>query len=365
MSVTIRQVARASGYSVATISRVLNGTGPVREETRRKVMEVVDRLRWSPHVAARSLTTNETKTIGVVLPDIYGEFFSEVIRGIDVTARRHGFHILVSSSHSDQAETAEVLRAMRGRVDGVVVMSPTIPARDLRANLPEGFPVVLLNCVAGDGLASISIDNHGGARAMVRHLAALGHRRIGFIGGPAGNHDAAERRRGWRTALRAAGTTPPPEWETRGDFGEESGLRAAQQLLALSPRPTAVFAANDAMAIGCLAALQEAGIAVPDEMAVAGFDDIPFARYTAPPLTSVHVPIGDLGARAMERLLAAITGSSSSERHETLPTELVIRASCGSGSSAAAARQAGGPRPDPPVQPLAETRTVSMRRKKR
>jgi len=340
LAVTIREVARASGLSVATISRVLNGTGPVRDETRRRVMEAAAQLRWVPHVAARSLNTKETRTIGVVLPDIYGEFFSEVIRGIDVTARRHGYHVLVSSSHSDRAETDEVLGAMRGRVDGVVVMSPTIAARDLKHKLPEDLPAVLLNCVARDGIDSIAIDNQGGARMMVRHLQSLGHRRIAFIAGPAGNRDAAERRRGWRAALRAAGTVPSEGWEAAGAFDEESGFRAARELLELSPRPTAIFAANDAMAIGCLAALQKAGVSVPEEIAVSGFDDIPYARYTAPPLTSVHVPIRDLGAGAMERLLDAIGGGTSHvPQHRLLPTTLVVRASCGAPSGDGAARQ--------------------------
>lgn len=364
MSVTIRQVAHAAGLSVATISRVLNGKGPVREETRRKVREAAAALRWTPHGAARSLTTNETKTIGVVLPDIHGEFFSEVIRGIDVTARRNGFHVLVSSSHSDRAETEDVLRAMRGRVDGVVVMSPTIPARALTENLPADLPVVLLNCVAGKGFDSMSVDNYGGATAMVRHLLALGRRHIAFLAGPAGNHDAAERRRGWRRAVRAAGATPPEGWEIPGDFGEESGFRAARLILELAPRPTAVFAANDAMAIGCLAGLQSAGVSVPEEIAVTGFDDIPFARYSAPPLTTVHVSIGDLGARAMERLLAAIDGGAGhTHQHETLPTSLVVRASCGASRSTAGARPSG-PRPETSI-PEPKQQRDRLRRKNR
>jgi LacI family transcriptional regulator len=331
MNVTIREVARATGLSVATISRVLNGKGPVREETRQKVLEAAARLRWVPHVAARSLTTNETKTIGVVLPDIHGEFFSELIRGIDLSARRRGFHILVSSSHSDRSETEEVLRKMRGRVDGVIVMSPDIAAADLYKNLPEGLPAVLLNCVAGEGFDSISIDNYGGAFAMVRHLASLGHRQIAFITGPSGNHDAAERRRGWREALAASGRPKTGSLEFPGDFSDESGYRAGKKILESAIRPTAVFAANDAMAIGCLSALQESGLRVPDEIALAGFDDIPFARFTAPPLTSVHVSIGEVGARALERLLSAILdGDSHQHQHESLTATLVIRQSCGS-----------------------------------
>jgi LacI family transcriptional regulator len=339
VSVTIREVARATNLSVATISRVLNRKGNVRAETRRRVLAAAEKLHWTPHVAARSLVTSETKTVGVLLPDIYGEFFSEVIRGIDLAARRHGFHVLVSSSHSDRAETEEVLRAMRGRVDGVIVMSPTLPAADLRENLPEGLPAVLLNCVAGKGFDSISIDNYGGAFSMVRHLSSLGHRRIAFIGGPPGNYDAAERRRGWQDGLAASWGASRGAAELDGDFGEESGFGAGKKLLCLSPRPTAVFAANDAMAIGCLAAFQGAGVAVPDDVALAGFDDVPIARFTAPPLTSVRVSIGELGARALERVLAALQhGPGHVHHHETLSTTLVVRESCGARRSLEAGR---------------------------
>ncbi len=330
MSVTIREVAEATGLSVATISRVLNGKGPVREETRQKVMEAAARLRWIPHVAARSLTTNETKTVGVLLPDIHGEFFSEVIRGIDLAARRQGFHVLVSSSHSDRAETGEVLRTMRGRVDGVIIMSPATPAAGLRANMPDGLPAVLLNCVPSKGFDSLAIDNHGGAVSMVRHLISLGHQDIAFLSGPRGNQDSSERRRGWRDAMHEAGIAPRTALEFKGDFSDESGFWAGREILKSSPRPTALFAANDAMAIGCMAAFQEASLSIPHDISIGGFDDIPFARYTAPPLTSVRASIGDLGTRAIARLLNAIgAGPSHSPHHETLGVTLVVRESSG------------------------------------
>jgi LacI family transcriptional regulator len=138
MKVTIRDVARVAGVSVATVSRVFNDSGPVNEETRRRIREVASELRYVPNSAARSLITSRTNTLGVLLPDLYGEFFSEVIRGIDQTAQEHDYHLLVSSSHNDKAEMETALRAMRGRVDGVIVMSPDIDAQVLAANLPEG-----------------------------------------------------------------------------------------------------------------------------------------------------------------------------------------------------------------------------------
>jgi LacI family transcriptional regulator len=336
MSASIKEVALKAGVSIATVSRVLNKTGPVAEETRRRILETIEKLRYVPHGAARSLITNQTDTIGVLLPDLYGEFFSEVIRGVDLAARRSGYHVLVSGFHSDRAEIEAVLRAMRGRVDGVIVLSPDVDAQTLRRNLPETLPVVLLNTpVDGASFDAIQIDNYGGAFAMVRHLAALGHRRIALIKGPAENVDARERLRGYRDALRSLGAELSEGLEIEGDFSEESGYRAGERLLTLAPRPTAVFAANDSMAIGCLLALRAAGVRVPEDMAVAGFDDIPIARYITPALSSVHVPIAELGTRAMERLLHAVERKNEHERRqETVVTTLVVRGSCGGGAAA-------------------------------
>ncbi|HKI04406.1 MAG TPA: LacI family DNA-binding transcriptional regulator [Thermoanaerobaculia bacterium] len=335
MSSSIREVALKAGVSIATVSRVLNNTGPVAEETRGRILEAIDKLRYVPHGAARSLITRQTETAGVLLPDLYGEFFSEVIRGVDLAARRSGFHVLVSGFHSDRAEIEAVLRAMRGRVDGLIVLSPDVDAQTLQRNLPETLPVVLLNTplhkpVAGAAFDAINVDNRGGAFAMVRHLAGLGHRRIAFLQGPAENADAQERLRGYRDALRSLGAEASPVLELKGDFSEESGYRAGRRLLALAPRPTAVFAANDSMAIGCLFALREAGVRVPGEVALAGFDDIPIARYITPSLSSVHVPIAEMGTRAMERLLHAVASKNEHERRqETVATTLVVRGSCG------------------------------------
>ena len=343
MSASIKEVALKAGVSIATVSRVLNGKGPVAEETRRRILEVASRLGYAPHAMARSLITKKTGTLGVLLPDLYGEFFSEVIRGVDLAARKSGYHVLVSGFHSDRAEIEAVLRAMRGRVDGVIVLSPDVDAQTLRRNLPETLPVVLLNTpVDGASFDAIQIDNYGGAFAMVRHLVALGHRRIALIEGPAENVDARERLRGYRDALRSVGAELAEGLEIEGDFSEESGYRAGEHLLALAPRPTAVFAANDSMAIGCLFALRAAGVRVPEEMAVAGFDDIPIARYITPSLTSVHVPIAELGTRAMERLLHAVESKNEHERRqETVATTVVVRGSCGGAAAPASSIQKG------------------------
>jgi LacI family transcriptional regulator, galactose operon repressor len=329
--VTIKDVARAAGVSVATVSRVLNASGPVADATRNRIHRVAAEMRFIPNGAARSLSTRRTGTLGVVLPDLYGEFFSEVIRGLDQAAQAQGFHLLLSSSHNDREDIDAALRAMRGRVDGLVVMSPHIDAAVLTANLHDSVPAVLLNSPLQSGeFDALRVDNFGGAREIVAHLAAHGHRRIAIIRGPEANHDAAERLRGYHAALAEAGIGPDPTLELAGDFTEEAGFRAAEALLATDPRPDAVFAANDSMAIGLISALRRAGVSVPRDMAVGGFDDIPICRYLTPPLSSVRVPIAELGARAMQQLVLAVAGENRHQRIDaTLPTELVIRDSCG------------------------------------
>ncbi len=329
MPATIRDVAKAAGVSVATVSRALNGVDKVLPDTRARVLAAAATLRFTPSGAARSLITRRTDTVGALLPDLFGEYFSELIRGIDQAARARRLHLLVSSSHGDASEAAAALRAMNGRVDGLIVMSPHADAAFLAQNLPAKLPAVLVNSgVDLPGYAAYSVDNFGGAKAMTRHLVGRGFERIAFIGGPAGNHEARERRRGYKAGLRRG----VHEIVFDGDFTEESGWAAGRRIAQAEPRPDAVFAANDMMAIGCMAALADAGLRVPEDVAVAGFDDIPVARYLSPPLSTVRVGIADLGRRALEGLVAALEDPpAAAARRETMPTELVIRKSCARG----------------------------------
>jgi LacI family transcriptional regulator len=326
-NVTIRDVAAKAGVSVATVSRVFNRKGPIREDTIRRVRDVAEEMQYVPHAGARSLSTRSTRTIGVVLPDLHGEFFSEVIRGIDLAARQNGYHLLLSGSHSDREEMRAVVHAVRGLVDGLIVMSPDLEPSALLADLPTGVDVVMLNSRV-DGRPSITIDNSGGAREVVRHLRSLGHERIAFIAGPPHNADAEQRRRGFRTETRASGIE---SIELPGDFTETSGHAAGQKILDQSPRPTAVFAANDSMALGALSAFREAGLRVPEDIAIVGFDDIPIARFLTPPLTTVRVEIAELGRRAVNHVVNALAkGGDGAKKRDVIRTTLVVRESCGS-----------------------------------
>lgn len=329
---TIKDVAREAGVSVATVSRVFNDSSLVSEATRQVVRDVAGRLNYWPNGAARSLITNRTQAIGVLLPDLFGEFYSEVLRGMDCTARRAGLHLLVSSSHADTNEVVAAIRTMRGRIDGLIVMAPDVDARSVIGPNSIGLPLVLIDPGPEvEGCSAISIANYDGARALIAHLLALGHRRIATITGPPRNTDAQQRLKGYRDALRAGGAHWSAELEIAGDFSEPSGYEAVGRLLALSPRPSAVFAANDYMAIGVLGALSDEGIRVPEDIAVAGFDDIAMSRYLNPPLTTVHVDAYRLGERAVERFLdAAKPDRPEAGELEVLPTTLVVRSSCGS-----------------------------------
>lgn len=326
MSVTIKDVAREAKVSVATVSRALNGHENVADAVRKRVLRVAGELRYSPHHAARSLSSRRTHTIGVVLPDLYGEFFSELVRGIDQVARERGLHLLVSSYHGNPEEQGAALLAMRGRVDGLLVMSPFVGnAAFLTENLSPAIPAVLMNTdLPSGGHVAVRIDNYGGARAMTDHLLASGHRRIAFIAGPEDNFDARERLRGYRDAL-AAGLPEAEPWVLAGDFDEASGDCAGRALLAGQSRPDAVFAANDMMALGCLYAFNQAGVQVPEDISLAGFDDIPLARYVHPALTTMRVDIADLGGRALRALLDPEREQNASSTQAPLAPELVVR----------------------------------------
>jgi LacI family transcriptional regulator len=329
VAATIKDVARRARVSIASVSRTLNNSGAVAPAIRARVLRAARTLKYTPHAGARSLITRRTHTVGVLLPDIHGEYFSELIRGADRAARERGLHLLVSSAHGSSAEAAAALRSMNGRVDGLLVMSPHLEGAALGEALPPGLPAVLMNTRDPVGCHPVlAVDDFGGARSMTRHLAASGYRRIAHLRGPASNFESLERLRGYRAGLTAARLGRP--WILEGDFTEGSGYLAGRALAASRDRPDAVFAANDMMAIGCLFALTEAGLRVPVDVAVTGFDDIPLARFVSPPLTTVRVDIASMGRRALERLLEGIAEPRERARStETLPVELVVRASCG------------------------------------
>jgi LacI family transcriptional regulator len=322
---TIRDVARTAGVSVATASRALNGHLNVTEGVRKRVTDAAAQLNYIPHSGARSLTRQRSDAIGVVLPDLFGEYFSELVRGIDSVAHQAGLQLLLSNMHGSAQGTAMAIRAMRGRVDGLLIMPPESDPAYLASSLPPGLPTVLINYPPGHvDVPSVAIDNYSGARAMTESLLERGYRKIAHISGPRDNRDARERLRGFIDAMReSAGELSA--LILPGDFTEEAGAEAARLIIAGNMAVDAVFAANDMMAVGCLAILREAGIIVPDQIAVAGFDDIPLARHTYPALSTVEVHIADMGVTAMTLLLAQLRGDDAPPQDHLLQPALMMR----------------------------------------
>ncbi len=281
---TIREVATEAGVSTASVSRALNGDTHVTSATRSRVHAAAARLGYSVNAAARALSTRRTLTIALLHPNVGGEFLAQLVGGIGRAGRRHGYDLLVSNSHDSRASLGETACELRGRVDGVIVWEPDAGVLRLA---PAGLATVVLTGQIDGGsnslVQTLAVDNHGGALRIMQHLLRLGHRRVATIAGPIASHDAAERLRAFANALRVSGLRSPARLIVRGDFSELSGYESTHRLLAARPRPTAIVAANDSMAIGALRALAEAGLSVPGDLAVVGFDDMPAVRFTIRP----------------------------------------------------------------------------------
>ena len=320
----------------------MNDSDGVTASARASVLQAARELNYVPHAAARALITGRTHTIAVLLPDMHGAFFSELIRELDQCAHAHGQSLLVASLHGRLTEAPKVFALIHGQVDGVILMVPFVDAERRLAQLPFTVPTVLLNAPGPvNGAPSITIDNAAGAAQVARHFAQLGYKDVVHIAGPTDNYDAAERARGFHAAARRHGISV--QRDLKGNYSEEAGREAGAELAARVRRPRAVFAANDNMAVGCLEVLTSAGIAVPDDIAVAGFDDIPIARFTTPPLTTVRLPVARQGAQAFEWLVAAIerkggTRVPASAPTQPLPTALIVRGSTDPSMRAATAR---------------------------
>ena len=343
---TLRDVAREAGVSVATASRAINGLGNVTAPTRAAVMAAVQKLNFVPHSGARSLTRRKTDTVGVILPDLFGEFFSEIIRGIDLVAHESGMHLLLGNMHGSTHETAAAIAAMRGRVDGLLVMPPDLKPELLADHLDPALPTVLLNYDAGPlDLPFVAVDNYRGAYAMTEALLARGARQVIHIAGPKHNRDARDRQRGFADAMaKIAGERSPVILP--GDFSEESGEKAARLFVEGQLPADAVFAANDQMAVGLIAELGRVGVAVPDDVMVAGFDDIPLARHLSPGLTTMQVNIDRLGSTGMMLLLRLLRGDALGAASATILTpSLVARGTTASIAEVARTSAAAGGSP--------------------
>jgi len=326
MAVTIRDVAEKAGVSISTVSRVLNDTCPVHSDKWTRVEQAVAELGYTPNPAARSLLSQETGGIGIILPFVSGEFFSEFLVGVDEAAQDEDYFLLISTSHHSSADLKKAMKGMYKRVDGLLVMAPLMSDSQVHSLAPEGVPFVFANTRSDKGRQDgITFDNYGGMYAMTMHLISKGHRRIGFITGPVAAYDAMERLRGHVQAVEDMGISEDKALIINGDYDQKAGFDATEKLLQLPSRPTAIMASNDNAAIGVLSALRKEGIDIPTEMAVTGFDDVPSAQYANPPLSTVHVPVRELGSASIRLLIRKLRGDSEGHQVRTIPVDLRIR----------------------------------------
>lgn len=341
---TIKRVADRAGVSIATVSRVFADPQAVSDTLRLRVEEAARALNYRPSRAARTLRVGTSQAVGVVIPDLENPFFTAVVRGIEVVLRAAGYTLLLANSDEDAAREHEVLQTLRA--DGVagIIFVPINAARDAyREVLAPPLQVVAVDRSPTHLRPDlVTVDNVEGTRLGVEHLFALGHREVALLGGPSRHSTAKERERGFHEALRATGRTVRPELVHHGDFREAGGYEGMRALMALPKRPTAVFVANNLMTLGAFRAVHEAGIRIPDEVALVGFDDMPWATSLNPPLTAVSQPSQEIGSTAADLLLDRIARPERATRHVILETTLVVRASCGAVPPKGRARTAPG-----------------------
>jgi len=332
--VSIKDIARAAGVSHSTVSRALRGSALVSAPTRERITALARRMGYSPDAIARGLVTGRTRTVGVVVTTISDPFVADVVQGIEDRAQADGYSVILTTSDGEPAREMAAVDILRGkRVDAVIVTSSRVGALYLD-DLERGqVPVVLVNSHnehAGPYTFSITVDNQHGGWLATRHLADLGHRRIAYVTGSPHHSDDLGRQAGYRRALEEAGLTLDPALVLPGTGKAEAGAAALSRLLELPDRPTAVFCYNDVTAIGLLRAARYAGLSVPDDLAVIGFDDVPWATYVAPSLTTVAQPRHALGETAMNMALDLIGAEGAhGVGNVVVRGELVIRESCG------------------------------------
>jgi LacI family transcriptional regulator len=318
---SIRDVARRANVSLATVSRAFAEPGLVRAETLERVLAVAEELHYRPSRAARSLTTGKTGNIGLVVPDLGNPFFSAILKGGQARAREADYSVFLADSEENSRLELELVRAMAPQVDGVIICSSRLSEAQLQ-QLHRETTLVLLNRRV-HGVSAVLLDSAGGMRQAIEHLVALGHLRIGFIGGPADSWSNRERRRGLRAEARARSL----DIVEFGPFAPhfEGGQHAAD--LAVAAEVTAVVAFNDLMALGVLSRLADRGIGVPDDISVVGFDNIPMAGMATPHLTTVALPLEQSGRVAIELLLEQLAQPGSGTHEQGLAAQLIVRAS--------------------------------------
>jgi LacI family transcriptional regulator len=326
--VTMRQIAERAGVSIGTVSHVINGTATVREKLRERVLEAIRSLGYQPSQLARGLRRNQTSMLVMIVPDITNPFFPAVVRGVEDIAYKSSLRLVLCNTDNDPRKEISYLNEMRSYRPAGWLVIPSVDseiASHFRFTAAEP-PVVCLDRQArgwhGD---VVLVANEAGAHSATRHLLRMGHRQLAVITGPLHLANAVERLEGFKRALAEAKVPIEADYIQEARFERTSGYHAAARLLRMLPRPTAIFACNDLMALGVLLAARELGLRCPEDISIVGFDNLDFAEFTAPALTTVHQPGYQLGTAAARLLLERIAGSKQAAKRVVLPCELKIR----------------------------------------
>lgn len=335
--VSLKDVARLAGVSVASASMALSDHPRVSAETKKTVALAASQLRYVPHSAGRALRSRRVSALAVVLPHSSQHVFSHptltaMLEGIVSVAANNDIATILSTSRTDQDEASAYRRFIQGReADGVIVAAAAVADANIIELARSGYPIVIVGRASHlPRTATVCLDDYNGGELATRHLLDVhGARRIVHISGPLGHQSSQDKLNGYRSALMASAIAPDPDLEIEGDYSEESGARAAEQLLRQGIDFEAIFAANDQMALGVHAALRTHGLTVPGDVRLVGYDDIPLARYVEPTLTSIQGDMTEVGAIAARRLLELIGGRDPDELVSLLPTDLIVRRSCG------------------------------------
>jgi LacI family transcriptional regulator len=325
----MKQVAERAGVSISTVSHVINNTRVVSDDVRQRVLGIIDEMHYIPSAVARSLKNDKTHTIGVLVPNSSNPYFAELIRWIEEAAFQLGYNIILCNAHGDHHKQTAYLRLlMEKRIDGLVlVASGADDEQDLLLHNPSVPIVQLERALPGLDADLILAGEEEGAHEATRHLIDLGHRAIACVAGPADLPRTRERVGGFQRAMREAGLAVPEEYIVHAAFTSAGGYAAFEQLLALAHPPSAVFVTSDLMALGGLCAASQAGIRLPAQLSVVGYDDIDGADYASPPLTTVAPPKREMAHRAIEQLIGRIKGNEDPLRNTAFVSRLVVRAS--------------------------------------
>lgn len=323
---TIKDVAKLAGVALSTASYALSGDSKVSTKTKEKVLEAARQLNYRKNGFAMDLKRSRTNTIALILTDLSGPYYSELIRSIQDVALSNGYDLIACSSMGGEDSTA-VRFLLEKRVDGAVVLAQNIADDILRASASERFPIIVMDrVIEGSGLINVLVDGEQGGYKATRHLIENGHRSIAYISGPSNSYDNALRYQGFLRALREEGLEEKAKWKLSGGFVREGGYKATKMMLMQGELPTAVFYANDEMAIGGIKAFKEGGISVPDDISIIGFDDIQLAEYLRPPLTTIRQPMYESGSLAGHLLFQMLNGDDVGDSYK-LKIELIERES--------------------------------------